>query len=368
MNLEQQRRASQLAFEKTNDNVVVGNLEPIPLTLEQLKATTSDSPYVVTAYESGLTAVVYHIRIEDRDWTLKCQRAESLVKNIDGQTSFLNEVQRRRDLSTLKVSKPRAFRYIVDTQFASYRDGIILSPWINGDSIERLNRDLFEQVFEAIINIELSGLFEWDFCPGNILCNTDDEIRLFDFGYMYRFDPLTHFNSNGTDTPLFHGIERFETRFFFDYLLKNKQGLSDEQQFELYRLEKTCALEAYQRKLLKLTELGAMPTVIKRHTDMINTWEEALNNDEDLQELRLIESFRSNVLDLLDDVHGQSCTPYTLKKADFILNILVQHFELLSDTNGLFFGDELLGKEQLREKYLALKHRAMEFQLEKAAS
>nr|WP_282437207.1 hypothetical protein [Vibrio amylolyticus] len=362
--MEQQRRASQLAFEKSNDNIVVGNLELIPLTLEQLKATTSNSLYVIRAYESGLTAVVYHIRIEDRDWTLKCRRAESLVKNVDGQTSFLNEVQRRRDLSILKVSKPRAFRYIVDTQFASYRDGIILSPWINGDPIEHLNRDVFEQVFEAIINLELSGLFEWDFCPGNILCNTDDEVRLFDFGYMYQFDPLTHFNSNGLETPLFHGIERFETRFFFDYLLKNKQGMSEEQQFELYRLEKTCAVEAYQRKLLKLTELGAMPVVINRHVDIINVWKKALNSDEELQKLQLIESFRSNILDLLDDVHGQSCTPYTLKKADFIIQVLEQDYALLKDADGLFFGDENLEQGVLKAKYLKLKQSAMRFQLE----
>lgn len=363
MNLEQQRQKSQLAFSASNINILVGSLEDFPLTLEQLKSTTPDSSYVVETFDSGLTAVVYHIRVHGKSWTLKCKREESLVKNVDGQTSFLNEVQRRQDLTALKCQYPGDFNAIVETHFASFRDGIILSSWIDGDSIETLNQHIFEQVFNTIVNLELNGLFEWDFCAGNLLLDKKSQVRLFDFGYMYRFDPLIHFNNNGLETPLFNGIERFETRFFFDYLLKNRLHLSDQQQFELYRTEKSCALAAYQRKHDKLVELEASESVLQWHKETIDRWQMALSSEQSLTSLYHTEAFRSNVLDLVDDVHGKSCSLYTLKKADFIIERLEKDFELLSKTNGLFFGDERLSRSELITKYKLLKQSAEQYQL-----
>ncbi len=55
---------------------------------------------------------------------------------------------------------------------------------------------------------------EWDLCSGNLLVDRQEQLWLFDFGYMYPFDPLREFNSNGLADPLFHFVERFETRFF----------------------------------------------------------------------------------------------------------------------------------------------------------
>jgi hypothetical protein len=77
-------------------------LKGFPLTLLQLKNTTKSSNYVVQSFNSGLTAIVYQIQMNGQSWTLKLKRSVSLVNNIDGQTSFLNEVQRRRDLVKLK--------------------------------------------------------------------------------------------------------------------------------------------------------------------------------------------------------------------------------------------------------------------------
>jgi len=363
MNLEQQRQQAQQMFVDSGQNIEVGSLQDIPLTLEQLKTTTSESNYVVETFDSGLTAVVYHLQIDEQHWTLKKKRKVSLVNNIDGQTSFLNEVQRRQDLAELKQGSPACFKHIVDTQFASFTDGIILSPWIEGKPLSTLNRDAFQQIFSTIVNLELSGLFEWDFCPGNILLDNQHAIRLFDFGYMYQFDPKLHFNSNGQDTPLFHGIERFETRFFFDYLLKNPLNLTIEALFELYRIEKRCALEAYQLKLQQLIELGADANVVTRQREINHNWQEALENEAAMQALYLVERFRSNVLDLLDDLHGQSCSPYTLKKADLALDLLDSHFDLLSSQNAFFFGDELLSKSELIAKYSQLRKDAEGYQL-----
>ncbi len=364
MNLEQQRQQAQQAFVDSGENIEIGSLQGIPVTLEQLKTTTADSSYVVETFNSGLTAVVYHLRIDNYDWTLKLKRKVSLVNNIDGQTSFLNEVQRRRDLVELKQRDPERFKHIVDTQFASFRDGIILSPWIEGKPITTLNRDLFQQIFTTIVNLELNGLFEWDFSPGNILLDSQGKVRLFDFGYMYRFDPKTHFNSNGQDTPLFHGLERFETRFFFDYLLKNPLNLSTEALFELYKLEKQCALEAYQNKIQQLIEVDADASVITRQQAINHRWQAALADDAALHELYMVESYRSNVLDVLDDLHGQSCTPHTLKKADLTLSLIDNHFALLQSKDAFFFGDETLSRSELMAKYSQLLRDAERFQLE----
>jgi len=361
--MEQQRQQAQLDFVRSGQNIEIGTMQGLPLTLEQLKATTSESDYVVETFNSGLTAVVYHLKFGEQHWTLKQKRAESLVKNVDGQTSFLNEVQRRRDLTLAKKKTPESFRHIIDTQFASYNDGIILSPWIEGELLTNLTGDVFRQIFTTIVNLELNGLFEWDFCPGNILLDSQGEIKLFDFGYMYTFDPLVHFNSNGQATPLFHGIERFETRFLFDYLLKNPVNLLSGALFDLYRVEKQCALAAYQHKLQQLVELDADQTVIIRQETINQRWQHALADDEALQELYLIESYRSNVLDLLDDLHGKSCSLYTLKKADLVLQLVENHFEQLKANNAFFFGDEELEKSELLAKFSLFRKDAEKYQL-----
>ncbi len=361
--MEQQRQQAQQAFVDSEQNIEIGTLQGLPFTLQQLKSTTAGSSYVVETFNSGLTAVVYHLHLNGQNWTLKLKRPVSLVNNVDGQTSFLNEVQRRRDLVKLKQDNPENFKHIVDTQFASFRDGIILSPWIMGEPLTILNRQIFLQIFSTINNLELSGLFEWDFCPGNILLDGQNEIKLFDFGYMYQFDPTKHFNSNGLKTPLFHGIERFETRFFFDYLLKNTLNLSSDALFDLYKVEKQSALQAYQIKLANLIEIEASNEVIARQQAINHCWQVALSSDNALQELYLLESYRSNLLDLLDDLHGQSCTPYTLKKADFILSSLEQHYDKIAADGGFFFGDEHLSKAELLNKYRQFRQDAERFQL-----
>ena len=92
-------------------------------------------------------------------------------------------------------------------------------------------------------------------------------------------------------------------------------------------------------------------------------WEQALASSAALQQLYLLEAFRSNVLDLLDDLHGQSCTPMTLRKADFALEMLRDHFPLLKAQQALFFGDETATQPGLLGKYQALRLKASTFQL-----
>ncbi len=80
--MEQQRQQTQLEFVRSGQNIEIGTMQGLPFTLEQLKATTSESDYVVETFNSGLTAVVYHLQFGERHWTLKQKRAESLVKKM----------------------------------------------------------------------------------------------------------------------------------------------------------------------------------------------------------------------------------------------------------------------------------------------
>lgn len=364
MSLEKERQAAQLAFLASGQQIELGDRSTLPLSIDALVSTNANSPYVIETFASGLTAHVYRIRAAGRDWTLKCKRSESLVKNVDGQTSFLNEVQRRRDFAELKADQRTAsrFTHIVDTEYASLCDGIILSPWADGERLQHFDRRVFDQLFATIVDLELHGLFEWDFCPGNIV-DDGSRLMLFDFGYMYRFEPRDHYNNNGLATPLFHGIERFETRNFFDFLLRNPGELDDNALMALFHEEKQVALKHYQHKLDRLHELQAVAPVLAWQRAINQRWERALGSSAALQELYLVEGFRSNVLDLFDDLHGKSCTPLTLRKADVAVSLLQRHFTLLKEQDGLFFGDEHKTRPELIKKYQQLKQEAAGYQL-----
>ncbi|MCW8333793.1 hypothetical protein [Vibrio paucivorans] len=362
MNKEQLRQQSQLEFSESGIDIVVGSIDGLGIDVEALKAISRDSSYVEQVFDSGLTAVVYKLRLAGKAWTLKLKRPTSLVKNIDGQTSFLNEVQRRRDLQRLKADNQDAFRHIVDTQYASFLDGIILSPWIEGQPIEKLDDNLFEQIFFTLCELEKAGLFEWDLCPGNLLLNDEGELKLFDFGYMYTFDPLTEFNSNGVATPLFHGVERFETRFLFTLLL-SQQELSKNEQFELYAKMKKVAVTAYQHKRQVLAQKGASNQVLQWLDNVVREWQQGLSSECGLRKLYRKERFRSTLLDLLDDVHGKSCNSVTLSKADYVIDAIEREYDTLLEQGGLFFGDEKLSQEGLVAKYQKIRADAVRYQL-----
>jgi hypothetical protein len=45
------------------------------------------------------------------------------------------------------------------------------------------------------------------------------------------------------------------------------------------------------------------------------------------------------VLDLDDDLHGKTCSPFTLRRVDWLLGALMNHFDALTAC-ALFGGDE----------------------------
>lgn len=357
------RQLAQQTFDQSHAPLIVGDVSHCPLPPEQLAALSADSPYVVQVIGSGLTAEVFHLRIDGRDYNLKKRRQTAKVANLDGQYSFLNEVQRRRDFQALKADPAigQRFAHIVPTLYADYRLGILLSPWIEAQHIEELTPELMEQLLTTLEACEEQGLMEWDLCSGNLLVGNEDQLWLFDFGYMYPFDPLREFNSNGTQDPIFHAVERFETRFFFGWLLT--QARSERQQLELFRQLKQRALSSYQRKVSWLQTHHATDEVIEHFNLIIQRWQSALGSERALAHLFQLESFRSHVLDIEDDLHGQSCTPLTLKRIDVVLEALTQNYPYIAHHGGLFYANQGKSQQELLSDYEHKRALAQQYQI-----
>jgi hypothetical protein len=352
MTLEAQRHAAQFAFVASGADLVVGSTDRLPWTAEKLAALQAGDAPVRQRLDGGLTALVYRLDDGHREWTLKRARAQALVHNNDGQTSFLNEVQRRADLQALKRQPGGEERWaaIVDTEYAAYRQGIIVSPWIDGQPVQHWDERRLAQLFDVACALWTEGLFEWDLCSGNIL---DDgrRLRLFDFGYMYRFDPLRHFNSagSGTDQPMFHPAERFETRNHAAYLLTLAQHHGEDAALQAFRLEKAVALAAYRRMRSTIAARGAAAVVLDWLDALIHRWAAALQGS--AEALYRSELWRSHVLDLHDDLSGGSCTPMTLRRVDWLLDSLTHHHDALRAGEAFFAGDEHRSRDALIHHY-----------------
>ena len=364
MNKEAFRRKSQLEFVASDQDLTVGEEALLPMSLEALQNTNQSSEYVLESYDAGLTGVVYHICIAGKHYNLKLKRKESLVQNTDGQTSFLNEVQRRRDFQLLKnnPNTKEKFGHVVSTIYASYRKGIILSDWIAGQLLDEFNEAILNQIFTTVVNFELHGFIEWDLCPGNILYD-GKSIHLFDFGYCYQFDPLTEYNSSGLMAPMYHSVERLETRHFFGHLLQKEDVWTLREILSLFELEKRLALQAYEYKYKVLLKAGATDTVLNWVESFINRWRLGVSSPTALEDLYLVESFRSHLLDINDDLSGKTCTPMTLKRINKIKDILSNQFEVLEKLDGFLFEDKNKTKAQLIERTAKQQQDALNYQI-----
>lgn len=358
------RQQAQLAFATSGQNLIEGDVANCPLSPAALAALTPDSPLVVEHFDGGLTARVLHLSVAGVHYTLKQRRAEARVLNIDGETSFLNEVQRRADFTRLKADPvcSERFEHIVPTLYADYQQGIILSPWLPGRQLDRFSADIFRQILTTAVACEEAGLMEWDLCPGNII-EDQGQIWLFDFGYMYPFDPLVDFNSNGQSDPLFHACERFETRHFFGWLLRQRNVMSEAEQLALFRELKVVAIEVYQQKLAWLTAHGACTAVLNWVASFIVRWQRMLQDPVSLASLFEMEGFRSHVLDIEDDLHGKSCTALTLQRLDFVEQCINTRFAALQEGGVLFYDNAGKTQTELLALYTDKRRQAMQYKL-----
>lgn len=363
--LEARRRAEQSALLDSGREFEIGDAAAAPWPIDRLAAVRGDEPEVVQTFRGGLTAVVHRLRIGDRDWTLKLARRESRVRNDDGRLAFVNELLRRADFGRLKATREgaRRFRGIVDTTYGSLRRGLLLSPWLDGGPVRDWNERSLAQVIGTLIACAEHGLFDWDPSPGNLV---DDgrQVRLFDFGYAYPFDPCTQFNSagRGDDVPVFHPAERFETRTFFAHLLAMETQRGVSAALAAFRLGKQIALDAYRRHRAALADAGASAAVLARLDAIVARWQTALQGDA-LDALYLAEGWRSHSLDLDDDLHGRSCTPTTLARADWLVETAARSHAALVAHDALLGGDRDRSAATLVARYRDKRREAEAFLL-----
>lgn len=358
-----QRQSEQHQFDQSGDNLILGCASDCPLSPEQLAATTAESSYVVESFDSGLTAEVFRIRVEGLDFTLKKKRPKAKVQNLDGQYSFLNEVQRRRDFQQQKENSETSAQFdsIVTTLYANYRLGIILSEWIEGQSVTEITPSILSQLFSTLLASERVGLFEWDLCAGNLLVDSSGKLKLFDFGYMYPFDPLTSLNSNGMDAPLFHFCERFETRFLSGWLLA--QNRNEEESLTVFAEVKRQAAAALDMQIAWLKQNKASLDVIHAKERLLNQYQTGLQSRTALEHLYVLETFRSHVLDIEDDLEGKSCTPITIKRVDMVLKMLASHYSMLKEQGGLFYHNRGKTLSELKRTYQMKREQVLLYQL-----
>lgn len=357
------RREKQIEFLKSKNNIIVGSLEKLPLPISDIENIDKSSPYVKEVFSDGLTAIVYKLEINGKLYNLKKKRGEILVQNVDGQTSFLNEVQRRRDFERIREYDSIIDQGIIKTHYANLNKGLIFSEWIDGGHLKKYNAFILEQLFTLLHHIEIHGIMEWDLCSGNILLNNKNQVKLFDFGYTYTFNPLKEYNSDGLKNPVFHSVERFETRSFFQYLLtlEKKEGLKNA--LESYKNEKVVAIKVYQKKLKWLEENIAATYILDFYKDLVEKWQIAISCEESLYQMYQLEAIRSYVLELHDDIGGKSCTIQTLDKANRVLEIIRENHDFLKAYDGYLWEDKDLPQIKLIEKYKKMKEKVIEYQL-----
>jgi len=323
MNLRQEKLQS---IDKSHENIIIGNIKEIGYSIKDFH--NHQSLEVLEVIESGLTGLVYHIVNKDH-FNLKVKRKRSKVKNIDGQLAYLNEILCRKKIEEVRNFNNIIDRGVVKTRYANYKEGIILSDWIDGRSPDSLDLKWIEQVIELALELQKHGLFEWDLSKGNILIE-HGKVKLFDFGYCYEFDPMNDYNSDGLKSKGFHPLERLETRYLMMLLLTLEDN-ENQGYLETYRRIKMIGIKYYEKYLYWLIKNSASLIVIDYYDGIIETWKTAINDIEELRKLYCIESYRAHLFDVYDDLSGQSCNEKTLTRVNALEKRLENHYDLLVD-------------------------------------
>lgn len=343
------RRQKQVAFLESDQNIIIGSLVDFPLRIEDVLAMTEDSPFVVQKIESGLTSLNYNIQVQGNKYNIKVKRQKILVSNLDGQTSFLNEIQRRYELEEIRKTNPMLDKGIVKTIYANLHEGIIISNFIDGVHPENYEERDLENFFNVLFHLDTNGFFEWDLCKGNIM-KEGSQFILFDFGYMYRFNPLKEFNSEGLNAPNFHPIERFETRHYLHVLRDLEESVSKGK----YRVLKRLTKDYFNRKVEFLLDHNADEVVIKHYQSLIQHLGNILMDNRALEVHYISDMYRATALDIEDDISGKSCTKYTLEKVAYMKKLIQNEYTLLS-SNNVFLHEDRLSQSDLLNRYQDLE-------------
>ncbi|WP_139709256.1 hypothetical protein [Aeromonas allosaccharophila] len=348
------RQARLLRMLESKEEIRIGRERDCPLPLAQLVKLKDSHPAVVKVYRHGLTAEVFHLKVEGHHWCLKRRRQDSLVANLDGKTAFLTELERRREIEALRELHPTVLSHVVCTSFGSARAGVLVSPWLRGVPVHQLNERNLAQMLEVQGELARWGWFDWDPSPGNLL-DDGEQICVFDFGYMWTFDPRFEYNSNGLVDPQFHVPERLETCTLSGLWLDEADPLP---QFRYWR---ELCLKWVKREIHHLIREGASAPVLARLHALQGEWSAALASDEALVANWWRDMYRSHRLDVADDLSGQSCGPLTLRRLDWLMQAVTDHYPLLVDN--LSPQETELGQTGLLARLQQLRREAVAYQL-----
>lgn len=357
------RRKEQLSILNSDENIIIGSEMDLPIDINVLMDVDEEHPLVMEVHSEGLSAIVYKLNIGGCYYNLKKKRNRILVDNVDGQTSFLNEIQRRQELREAKQENPSGLEGVVNTIYANLKLGIMFSDWIEGDIIDHYNYDLLLYIFRTLNHMEQVGIFDNDPTAGNIVVR-GNKAYLFDFGYAYRFDPLTDLNMEGFDEPVFHGVERFESRAFMTHLMDIEELLGLDKALEMFREEKKAAILAYKEKVEWLHANHAVHRVIMHYRAIIERWERGLKTARALKRLYQLEMFRSFLIDVVDDISGKSCTPDTRIKIRKVIEAVEMNFDYLKENDAFFWEEQRdVTVQSLLRKYQLYEEKVEKYQL-----
>lgn len=358
LTLDEARQRANLAFIASGAEFAFGDTAALPLPIRALQALTADSPGVEAVHGGGLTAEVLCLKHAGRRWAIKRARAECLVRNPDGQTSFLNELHRHAELAALRA-EGAALPGIVAPVWGSLRDGLVVSPWIAGRHPGVPDERQARTLLEAGCALIEHGFFEWDYSAGNLL-DDGERLWLYDFGYCYRFNPLTQFNSagHGRDAPHHHLAERIEGRHLFGALL---DAGSDADALPHFLRFKRQATQAYENLAGRLARRGAAPQVLNHYLGLASRWRHELAHEPG--PLYLADAWQAHRSDLDDDLRGRSCTPRTLRRAQWLQRALREHGPALRARGALAPDDAALGDAALLHRLQEQALQAGRYQL-----
>lgn len=103
--------------------------------------------------------------------------------------------------------------------------------------------------------------------------------------------------------------------------------------------------------------------IIKVGIDQLKKWEAAIKDEKSLKILYKVESMRSIVLDIHDDLMGKSCTPATVRKVDKVLDMLETDYDFIKNQDGLLWDDKNLSQRDLIKKYLDIRTKVVTYQI-----
>lgn len=321
--LDEQRQQAALAWLASGCELSIGDASRLPCPPEALAALTPSSTGVHRHVASGLTGDVYELRLHGQHLAVKVARTESRVRNLDGETAFVNELLRHQELATARDAGA-ALPGILHAHYGSLRHRLLVTPWVDGGPPDLSDARVLRQLFNTGVHLHLAGHFEWDWSPGNLL-DDGQQVWLFDFGYQYRFDPLTQFNSagDGLSCPQHHLVERLGARCVFAALLDTETTWGLAAAVAQFTQFQALGLAAMQLLHAQLAQRGAQAKPLQTLQDWRSKAGTALACDP--ATAYRCEGWVAHLTDVLDDLHGQSCDPRTLQRLGWLQQVLHQH-------------------------------------------